>query len=286
MSEVAGYMCSSCYSKEDEEDEDGQPKKKKGTSYKQLLDEPGRLYANLENEDGVQDPFLLDDPELRHGKDQAVLRYPSWTVSVIPYVKETDLKKELNEQFMLEHEDDFPELQHSGLSLSKIRYVKHLMTATAKALDLEVSTVALAHLYLDLLILKNRDKESAARDEEGVVFKENRRLYASGCLLLATKYNDPKAEKPGNIMQLLNLIETNFQISQEEVLKNEFGIFVDLNFGLHAHPDLVNDGFERLLKDREVSAQEYLDPDPTTQMYEQWEEDTEWIRQTPTFTNK
>jgi len=165
--------------------------------------------------------------------------------------------------------------------------VKELMSRTGRQLDLEVSTVALAHLYYDLLILKNRDIFSAARDEEGVVFKENRRLYASGCLLLATKYNDPQAEKPGNVKQLLELIAVNFEISAEEVLKNEFGIFVDLNFGLHAHPNLVNDGFERLLKDREVSAQEYLDPDPTTHvMYEQWEDDTEWIRQTQTFTNK
>ena len=99
LSEVP--FCLGCFSGYDEEDE---KIKKKGTSYKPLLDEAGRLYTNLENEDGVQDPFLLDDPELRHGKDQAVLRYPSWTVSVIPYVKETDLKEELNEQFMLEHE--------------------------------------------------------------------------------------------------------------------------------------------------------------------------------------
>lgn len=249
------------------------PAKKKGTSYKILLDEPTRLYVNLENEDGVQDPFLLDDPELRHGKDQAVLRFPGWTVSVIPFVNEKDLKKELNEQFMLEHEEDFPDLLHSGLSLSKVRNIKRTMVATAAHFDLEVSTVALAELYLDLLILKGRDKESASQGATGVVTKENRRLYASVCLLLATKYNDPKAETRGTIRQLLDLMEQNFQIPVAEVLKHEFDVFVDLNFGLHAHPNLVNDIFERLLKNQELSAQEYLED-----MYEDWEDDTVFVK--------
>merc|ERR1712216_161728 len=75
--------------------------KDKGTSYGHLLDTTSKLYGNLEDENGMQDPFLLDDPELRHGKDQTVLSFPGWTVSVIPFVRDSVLKKELNEQFLL-----------------------------------------------------------------------------------------------------------------------------------------------------------------------------------------
>lgn len=258
-------------------DEDGaEPKKKsKGTSYVELLNEDEellpKLYANLTNEDGMQDPFLLDDPDLRHGKDQSVLRFPGWTVSVIPFVNERDLKSQLNEQFMAEHEENFPGLKSSGLSLSKIRNIKRIMAKTGmdEALGdgLEVSTIALAQLYFDLLILKNRDKESVAQGKTGLVVKENRRLYASVCLILATKYNDPKAEERGAIRVLLDLVEHNFNIAAAEVVKKEFAVFVELNFGLHAHPTLVIDVFERLLKETETPVQEYLED-----MYEVWEE--------------
>merc|ERR1711912_142121 len=108
-------------------------------------------------------------------------------MGVIPFVNDRDLKNELNEQFMLEHEETFPGLATSGLSLSKIRNIKLKMVAVGEILDLEVSTVALSQLYLDLLVIKNRDPESCDNGATGVVNKENRRLYASVCLVLATK---------------------------------------------------------------------------------------------------
>ena len=87
---------------------------------------------------------------------------------------------------MLEHESciHHPEL-NKNMTLSKIRAVKKKMFDIAQqhTPEVEYSTVALSHLYFELLVLK------------GLVTKANRYCVAACCLLLAAKMNNECAEQ-------------------------------------------------------------------------------------------
>ena len=72
--------------------------------------------------------------------------------------------------------------QHSWLnpsmSLSKLRRCKSLLLSLGLELDLELSTVALACVYLERLCWRN------------VLDKKNRKLASAACLTLAWKWNE------------------------------------------------------------------------------------------------
>ncbi|KAI8611431.1 hypothetical protein BC830DRAFT_1068812, partial [Chytriomyces sp. MP71] len=94
------------------------------------------------------------------------------------------------------------------ITLSQIRNLKSRMVQVGLAQDMELSSVALAFVYMEKLVLKN------------FVGKLNRRLIASVCLLLAAKVNDPKETKYNDLLQVW-------------FYQQEFAVYAALEFNLY-----------------------------------------------------
>ena len=199
------------------------------------------LRNNLEDAEPYE-PFHLDDPELQSGKHRMVMSLPGLVGSVIPFVKPRDLKVQVNEQFALAH----PWLS-AGLTLSKIRAVKRDLLAIALDVDCELSTVAIAYVYFEKLVLRN------------VVNKPNRKLMAGVSLVIAVKWNEHEGrELSRNMKAVLSAIEKNYGIPRAVLFRSEFSVYVELAFRLQLAPSEIYPHFLRLLQQLERTPQEYL----------------------------
>uniref|UniRef100_A0A3P9LWR5 Cdk5 and Abl enzyme substrate 1 n=1 Tax=Oryzias latipes TaxID=8090 RepID=A0A3P9LWR5_ORYLA len=174
------------------------------------------------------DPNLLDDPQWPCGKHKRVLIFPSYMTTVIEYVKPFDLKKDMNETF----KEKFP---HVRLTLSKIRSLKREIRKLAQdECGYEEPTVAMAFVYFEKLVL------------QGKLNKQNRKLCAGACVLLAAKIGGDL--KKQEVKLLIDKLEEKFRVNRRELIAFEFPVLVALEFNLHLPEHEVMPHYRRLLQ--------------------------------------
>uniref|UniRef100_A0AAQ4Q8A3 Cdk5 and Abl enzyme substrate 1 n=1 Tax=Gasterosteus aculeatus aculeatus TaxID=481459 RepID=A0AAQ4Q8A3_GASAC len=174
------------------------------------------------------DPNLLDDPQWPCGKHKRVLIFPSYMTTVIEYVKPSDLKKDMNETF----KEKFP---HIRLTLSKIRSLKREIKKLAQdECSYEEPTVAMAFVYFEKLAL------------QGKLNKQNRKLCAGACVLLAAKIGGDLKKREAKL--LIDKLEERFRVNRRELIAFEFPVLVALEFNLHLPEHEIMPHYRRLLQ--------------------------------------
>lgn len=236
--------------------------RKKANSFAHLLTQCNALDPEPQESSSTSyDPYFLDDPELKTGKNRTVISLACYMGSVIQYTRPSDLKRELNEHFRSRHPTIDP-----SITLSKIRKVKTDLLGISEELDLEISTAALAYAYFEKLILKGswKGKESNPLSTEAntsIVTKENRKMIACVCLLLAYKVNEPKRSS-GEFATLMKYMTKHMDVSAKDIKENEFHVFSLLEFNLYLPRQEFLPHFEQILYRQDyLNVQEYLGED-------------------------
>ncbi|XP_045836422.1 CDK5 and ABL1 enzyme substrate 2 isoform X1 [Meles meles] len=170
-------------------------------------------------------PNLLDDPQWPCGKHKRVLVFASYMTTVIEYVKPCDLKKDMNETFR----EKFP---HIKLTLSKIRSLKREMRNLSEECSLEPVTVSMAYVYFEKLVL------------QGKLNKQNRKLCAGACVLLAAKISSDL--RRGEVKQLIDKLEERFRFNRRDLIGFEFTVLVALELALYLPESQVLPHYRRL----------------------------------------
>ncbi|XP_068589522.1 LOW QUALITY PROTEIN: CDK5 and ABL1 enzyme substrate 2-like [Cebidichthys violaceus] len=196
---------------------------------------PARLNNSAAQDPSVEevveyDPNLLSDPQWPCGRHKRVLIFASYVTTIVEYVKPSDLKKDMNETF----KEKFP---HIKLTLSKIRSLKREMRAMSDDSGLQPVTIAMAFVYFEKLVL------------QGCLNKQNRKLVAAACVLLAAKISSD-LRKP-DVKQLIDKLEERFRINRRELIPLEFPVLVALEMGLYLPETKVMPHYRRLVQQQQ-----------------------------------
>ncbi|XP_049725299.1 CDK5 and ABL1 enzyme substrate 2 [Elephas maximus indicus] len=185
----------------------------------------GTELGNDANDTLEYNPNLLDDPQWPCGKHKRVLIFASYMTTVIEYVKPSDLKKDMNETFR----EKFP---HIKLTLSKIRSLKREMRSLSEECSLEPVTVSMAYVYFEKLVL------------QGKLNKQNRKLCAGACVLLAAKISSDL--RKSEVKQLIDKLEERFRFNRRDLIGFEFTVLVALELALYLPESQVLPHYRRL----------------------------------------
>ena len=178
---------------------------------------------------GEQPPAaLLDSPTPQSGSPRVLLSLSGALVSVVSFVRGADLKRELNARWRQQH----PHI-NAGMSLSKLRRLKSLLLQVVQDCDLELSTAALAALYLERLCLRN------------AVDKRNRKAAAACCLSLACKFNEGQtlSSRKQRSSRLWSSIEQRMEVRKAEMLRQELYWWLCLELDLAPSPQQLQPHF-------------------------------------------
>ncbi|XP_051832663.1 CDK5 and ABL1 enzyme substrate 2 isoform X1 [Antechinus flavipes] len=187
---------------------------------------PSGTELGSETGDSIEyNPNLLDDPQWPCGKHKRVLIFASYMTTVIEYVKPSDLKKDMNETF----KEKFP---HIKLTLSKIRSLKREMRNLSEECNLEPVTVSMAYVYFEKLVL------------QGKLNKQNRKLCAGACVLLAAKISSDL--RKNEVKQLIDKLEERFRFNRRDLIGFEFTVLVALELALYLPENQVLPHYRRL----------------------------------------
>ncbi|XP_030144391.4 CDK5 and ABL1 enzyme substrate 2 isoform X2 [Taeniopygia guttata] len=204
------------------------PRSLPGTRYKPVTAKTIPAGTDIGSEAGEAaeyDPNLLDDPQWPCGKHKRVLIFASYMTTVIEYVKPSDLKKDMNETFR----EKFP---HIKLTLSKIRSLKREMRNLSEECSLEPVTVSMAYVYFEKLVL------------QGKLNKQNRKLCAGACVLLAAKISSDLRKH--EVKHLIDKLEERFRFNRRDLIGFEFTVLVALELALYLPENQVLPHYRRL----------------------------------------
>ncbi|KAJ1870723.1 hypothetical protein LPJ55_004435 [Coemansia sp. RSA 990] len=184
---------------------------KNDQSFAYLLYPLRTLTAEAENEaeDSSRDMYkagVLDDPGQQKGLQRAMAGLTEYMGTIFDNVRPDDQRQEGHLEVVL-----------GGPTLEQIRRLRAHMLRVTREQDLELSTAAIGWVYFEKLIFK------------GYAVKDNRKLVAAVCLLLALKINESREV---SISRSLQAIQRRFEVSTSLILDQEFSVFAELDFSL------------------------------------------------------
>eukprot|EP01028_Stygiella_incarcerata_P007263 TRINITY_DN30021_c0_g1_i1.p1 TRINITY_DN30021_c0_g1~~TRINITY_DN30021_c0_g1_i1.p1 ORF type:complete len:435 (+),score=112.70 TRINITY_DN30021_c0_g1_i1:63-1307(+) len=188
------------------------------------------------------DPFYLDDPSIGRYTRRHMFSFPGYISSVVPFVSVKNLRLEWNKQFRIRHSWIDP-----TMTLSKIRNLKAKLEEADSSL-FDVATVAIAHCYFELLVLRKR------------VTKTNRAVTMAACALLAVKFNESERSKE-YLQKVIVELEETFDVPRKRIVEAEASVLMDLDARLFVPPEIVIKVFQRIFEERRWSMREYLGDD-------------------------
>jgi hypothetical protein len=199
-----------------------------------LEDDEGNSITSHSSSSGYN-PMFLDDPSIRTLQTRRVLHLQSYLSTILPFITPKALREELNAQFRRRHAEWLPD--NLGITLSKIRRLKHDMWRVCSLCGIDPSTLAFAYVFFEKCVLRL------------YVSKANRRIVAAVCLFVATKWEDPRFSDRSFLRFLTATCEDVFGVSRKKILEAEFDVFADgLHFEMHVPTDVLEVHYRRILQ--------------------------------------